>query len=388
MLYQNAETVSILSALVGFDTTSRNSNLDLLTWVERFLDGHGVRGERIPAADGRKANLWVTLGPSDRPGYVLSGHTDVVPIDGQNWSSDPFRLTQRGTRLYGRGTTDMKGFLAACLSRVPAMARRKLARPIHLAFSYDEEVGCIGVRSLTARLGASALKPLGCFVGEPTGMDVVIGHKSKRNFRVTAKGRSCHSSLAPYGVNAVAHLADFVARLHAIGESFAVSGARDELYDVPFTTLHVGTFQGGTALNIVPDRAEAICEVRAIAADDPDAIIEQLRACIGNLIVPRMQAVDVEAGMEIEVFSGIPGLDTPADAPITTFAKALAGRNRHSKVAYGTEAGLFQHQAGIPTVIVGPGDIAQAHKPDEYIEVDQLQACGAFIDRLIDACAA
>lgn len=380
--------LSILSALVGFDTTSRNSNLDLLGWIERFVGGHGLRCDRLYDPTGTKANLWVTVGPVDRPGYVLSGHTDVVPTDGQSWSSDPFRLTQRGSRLYGRGTTDMKGFLAACLSRVPAMAARRLARPIHLAFSYDEEVGCIGVRSLTSRLGQAEVRPLGCFVGEPTGMDVVIGHKAKRNFRVVAKGRSCHSSLAPLGVNAVAHLADFVSHLHGVGQSLMVTGARDELYDVPFTTLHVGTFTGGTALNIVPDRAEAACEVRAIAADDPDALIDDLRSFIASRIEPRMRAVDPDARMELEVFSGIPGLDTSADAPITTFAKALAGRNRHGKVAYGTEAGLFQHQAGIPTVILGPGQIEQAHTADEYIEIEQLQACGAFVDRLIDACAA
>ena len=379
--------ISVLSALVSFDTTSRNSNLELISWIEAFLDRHDVASERVYDKQKGKANLWVTVGPADRAGYVLSGHTDVVPVDGQSWSSDPFRLTQRGSRLYGRGTSDMKGFLAACLSRVPAMSQRKLERPIHLAFSYDEEVGCIGVRDLLTQLEARSVKPLGCFVGEPTGMDVVIGHKAKRNFRVTARGRSCHSSLAPLGVNAVAYLAEFVAQLHARGSLLVAHGARDSAYDVPFTTLHVGTFQGGTALNIVPELAVAVCEVRAIAADDPDTIIADLRDCIATHIDPRMQAVDRQAGMDIEVFASIPGLDTAADAPITTFAKAIAGRNAHGKVAYGTEAGLF-HQAGIPTVVIGPGHIAQAHQPDEYIDIDQLQACGAFIDRLIDACAA
>jgi acetylornithine deacetylase len=379
--------ISVLSALVSFDTTSRNSNLELISWIEAFLDRHDIACERVYDLQKGKANLWVTVGPTDRAGYVLSGHTDVVPVDGQSWSSDPFRLTQRGTRLYGRGTTDMKGFLAACLSRVSAMSQRKLARPIHFAFSYDEEVGCVGVRDLVAQLEASSMKPLGCFVGEPTSMDVVVGHKAKRNFRVTARGRSCHSSLAPLGVNAVAYLAEFVAQLHARGSLLVAHGARDGAYDVPFTTLHVGTFQGGTALNIVPERAVAVCEVRAIAADDPDAIIADLRDFIATHIDPRMKAVDRQAGMDIDVFASIPGLDTAADAPITTLAKSLAGRNAHGKVAYGTEAGLF-HQAGIPTVVIGPGNIAQAHQPDEYIDIDQLQACGAFIDRLIDACAA
>ena len=375
------DSTDILRALVGFDTTSRLSNLPLIDWVEDYLSGHGIRGRRLPDATGAKATLWVTIGPEDVPGYILSGHTDVVPVDGQVWSSDPFTLTERDGRLYGRGTADMKGFLACCLSRVPAMAAAPLVRPIHLALSYDEEIGCVGVRDLVDELSAASLKPLACFVGEPSSMQVVIGHKQKRSLRAVVRGRACHSSLAPQGVNAVEYAALLAVKLREIGARLA-AGPSDPLYEVPVSTAHIGILTGGTALNIVPDRAEMVFEFRALPDQDITALVGEVIDHVRTAIEPQMQAVDPATGIDIEVFAGFPGLDTPPEAEVAVLAKRLAGRNDHAKVAYGAEAGLFA-QAGIPLVIVGPGDIAQAHRPDEFIAVDQLRRCDAFIDGLI-----
>ena len=381
------ETVQILGALVGFDTTSRNSNLALIGWIEGYLDRLGVPYQRIPDATSRKANLWATVGKSDAPGMILSGHTDVVPVDGQAWSTDPFRLAERDGRLYGRGSTDMKGFDACCLAAVPAMLARPLARPIHLAFSYDEEVGCVGVRGLIAHLEAAKVKAAGCFVGEPTGMNVVIGHKAKRSFAVTVRGRTCHSSLAPAGVNAVEYAARLIAKVRDVNDRLAREGARDPLYDIPFSTAHTGVVHGGTALNIVPDSCTFEFEFRAIAADDVDALTQEVTAYAREVLEPEMRAVAPEAGIGFELRSGFPGLETPAGGEVVRLAKALAGHDSHAKVAFGTEAGLFA-AAGIPSVVIGPGSIDQAHKADEFIAVDELERCGAFLDRLIDHCRA
>lgn len=377
------KTTEILGALVGFDTVSRNSNLGAIGWIEAYLDGLGIAHERIPDATGTKANLWATVGASDAPGYILSGHTDVVPVDGQSWSNDPFRLTARDGKLYGRGACDMKGFVACCLAAVPAMTA--LERPIHLAFSYDEEVGCLGVRDIIAYLDRKALKPAGCIVGEPTGMGVIVGHKGKRSFRVSVRGRTCHSSLAPEGVNAVEYAARLIAKIREIADRLARDGARDALYDVPFTTAHTGWVHGGTALNIVPDECSFAYEFRSIAADDPDALATEVEAYAKTVLEPEMKTVAPEAGFTFELISSFPGLDTAPGTDLITLAKSLSGQTDHGKVAFGTEAGRFSH-AGIPSVVIGPGFIDQAHKADEFIAVSELAACGTFIERLIAHC--
>lgn len=376
------KTIEILEALIGFDTTSRNSNLPVIAWIEAYLDRFGITHERILDATGTKANLWATIGPADLGGHILSGHTDVVPVDGQNWSQDPFQLTERDGRLYGRGATDMKGFLACCLAAVPDMAARPLTRPIHLSISYDEEVGCIGVRGLIAHLERAKVRPVGCFVGEPTSMDVVIGHKAKQSLSVTVDGRTVHSSLAPTGVNAVEYAARLIVRIRDMSDRLARAGTRDPLYDVPFTTAHTGTVHGGTALNIVPDSCAFEFEFRSIAADDLDALVGEIKAFARDELEPMMKAVAPEAGISFKIKSGFPGLDTPPEAEIVHLAKRLAEKNHHSKVAYGTEAGLF-HEAGIPTVVIGPGSIDQAHKADEFVAIGELERCAGFIDRLI-----
>jgi acetylornithine deacetylase len=375
-------TIEVLEALVGFDTTSRNSNLPLVEWVEAYLDRLGVAHERVPDKGGGKANVWATIGPAGVPGIILSGHTDVVPVDGQSWSSDPFRLTERNGRLYGRGATDMKGFDACCLAAVPDMLAAPLTRPIHLALSYDEEVGCVGVRGMIARLAQAKVKPAACFVGEPTEMGVVIGHKGKRSFRVSVHGKTCHSSLAPHGVNAVEYAARLIVKIREIGERLARSGARDPLYDVPYTTTHTGVVRGGTALNIVPDICTFEFEFRPLAVDDVDRLADEVMAHARDQLEPQMRAVDPAARIVFEEMSEFPGLETPAASDVAGLAKRLAGNDGHGKVAYGTEAGLFA-LAGIPTVVIGPGSIEQAHKADESIAISQLEACGAFLDRLI-----
>jgi acetylornithine deacetylase len=376
-------TAEILAALVGFDTTSRNSNLAVVAWIEDYLDRLGVVHERITDGSGDKANLWATIGPAVPGGYILSGHTDVVPVDGQIWTGDPFRLDTRDDRLYGRGSADMKGFLACCLAAVPAM--RDLGRPIHLAFSHDEEVGCVGVPSLIAHLADKGVRPAACFVGEPTGMNVVIGHKGKRSFRVDVRGRTCHSSLAPAGVNAVEYAARLIVKIRDLADRLAREGKRDPLYDIPFTTAHTGVVQGGTALNIVPDAASFQFEFRPLAADDIDALADEVMAYARGRLEPEMTAIAPEAGFTFETISGFPGLDTPAGAEVVGLAKSLAARTGHGKVAFGTEAGLFA-QAGIATVVIGPGSIEQAHKADEFIAASELEGCGAFLDRLIAHC--
>jgi acetylornithine deacetylase len=375
-------TVDILGKLIAFDTTSRNSNLPLIDWVEEYLAGYGISGERVYDETGQKANLWVTIGPKDVAGYVLSGHVDVVPVDGQDWSTNPFQLAEKDGRYFGRGTCDMKGFVASSLAAVPDMLVAPLAKPIHLAISYDEEVGCRGVRTLLAVLKERPLKPEACFVGEPTNMQVVIAHKTGRPMRVTVKGFEAHSSLRPYGVSAIEEAAKLIVRINEIGQRLARRPDLDPLYSVPFSTTSVGVIRGGTVRNIVAGECVVDFDLRCVPSDDPHAIVAEIEAYARDVLEPPMKAIAQEAGFTFEELALVPGLDTAADAPVTVLAKKLAGRNDHAKVAYGTEAGLFQ-EIGIPTAIVGPGSIEQAHKPDEYVEAVELAKADAFMGRLI-----
>ncbi|GJE52280.1 Acetylornithine deacetylase [Methylobacterium tardum] len=381
------DPVALLERLVAFDTVSARSNLPLIDWVEAYCRRHGAAVERVVDPTGLKAALLVSVGPfASRPGYVLSGHSDVVPAEGQPWSSDPFILREAEGRLYGRGTSDMKGFLAVCLALLPEMVAAELATPIHLAISYDEEVGCLGVRPLIDRMLACMPRPLGCFVGEPTGMEVVVGHKGKSAARLTFRGRASHSALAPQGVNAVEYAARFIEHVRLSAEALARDGARDPLYDVPHTTGLSSVVQGGTALNIVPDSCSVAFEYRAIGADDAGALAAAAIAYATDTLVPLMRAVDAACGVTVEPLIDYPGLDTDPEAPIVTLAKRLAGRNGHAKVSYGTEGGLFERLGGVPAVVIGPGSIARAHKADEYVTRDELDACAGFVRRLIRDC--
>ncbi|GJD80915.1 Acetylornithine deacetylase [Methylobacterium gregans] len=377
--------VETLDKLVGFETVSARSNLALIDHVEDLARAHGAEIDRIPAPADDKAALWITIGPRDVPGYVLSGHSDVVPVDGQSWSSDPFRLTERGGRLFGRGTSDMKGFVAVCLALLPEMAAAGLARPIHIALSYDEEVGCLGVRPLIARMRARGLRPLGCFVGEPTEMGVVVGHKGKSAARLTFRGRACHSATAPQGVNAVEFAARFIDHVRLSAERLARDGARDPLYDVPHTTGLCSVVRGGTALNIVPDTCTVEFEYRAIAADDAGALAGAAIAYATEVLGAEMAARDPACGVAVEPLVGYPGLELDPQADLARLAKRLSGRDGHAKVSYGTEAGLFQTLGDVPAVVIGPGAMGRAHRADEYVTRDELESCAGFVRQLIAA---
>lgn len=377
----------ILSKLIQFDTTSHLSNLELLDWVEAYLGHYGVKAHRVYDASKQKANLIATIGDESVPGYVLSGHVDVVPVAGQDWSFDPFGGEVRDGKVLGRGTSDMKGFAACALAAVPSMVEAKLAAPLHIFLSHDEEVGCIGVRSAIEELRSWSVKPKGCFVGEPTDMDVVLGHKAKRSVRATVYGKSAHSSLAPHAVNAVEYAARLVTYISDTGRRLRTHGQRDSLYDVPFTTAHVGTISGGTQLNIVPEEACLDFEFRAVPKDDPDQLVADVIDFASEHLVREMRQNDPSAKIDFTPLSGIPGLDTDPEAEIAVLAKSLTRKNSHSKVAFGTEAGLFA-EAGVPTVVVGPGSISRAHKADEYIKLDELAACSMFLERLIEHCSA
>lgn len=374
-------TVEILRRLVSFDTVSRNSNLDLIAWVRDYLSGYGIESTLIHDDTGKKANLYATIGDAGRSGYMLSGHTDVVPIDGQEWSTSPFELVEKDDRFFGRGTSDMKSFIAVVLARVPQFAAARLHTPIHLAFSYDEEVGCKGVPSLIDHLGVLPAPPRLCVVGEPTDMKVVTAHKGNKRYRCEVHGRECHSALANQGVNAVEIAADLVYRLRSMARERMKIGPFDRDFDPPYTTIHTGTIQGGTAMNIVPKECAFEFEFRYVPGDDPEAYLKRLEDHARDTLEPEMKAVASEARIDFRFKSQLPALDTAETADVTELAKALSGSNRTGKISFGTEGGLFQ-KAGIPTVVCGPGSIEQAHKPDEWILLDQIAQCEDFMGRL------
>jgi acetylornithine deacetylase len=373
----------LIDTLVGFDTTSREPNRDLIHFVGDYLKSHGVASEAFWNAEKSKANLWATIGPDDKPGIILSGHTDVVPVDGQAWSSDPFTPREADGRLYGRGTADMKSFIATALAAVPAMTKLQLAAPIHLAFSFDEEVGCIGVRSLIAELGKRTPRPALCIVGEPTEMRVIIGHKGSRGYRVRVRGSEAHSSLAPRAVNAIEYAAELMIFLKEVARELAEEGPRDEAFDVPHSTLQTSMIAGGTAINIVPKDCEFAFEYRHLLEVDPESIIARVKHHADHALAPRMQKIAPEAGFTFEELFAYPAMGIAPEHPAVTFVKALVGRNEHAKVAFGTEGGLYQRDLAIPTIICGPGSINEAHKPDEFVALEQVAKCERFLGAIL-----
>ena len=376
-------TAEMLERLVAFDTTSRNSNLPLIAFVREFLDAQGVPYRISTDASGNKANIHAIIGPQQAGGIALSGHVDTVPVDGQSWSSDPFSLRRDNARLYARGAADMKGFVAACLAAVPELRARGLARPLHLFISYDEETGCEGAQRLVRDLDESGLKPALCVVGEPSGMKPILAHKGKLNLRVRVHGKPGHSSEPDKGVNAIYAAAQAVAYVAAEARRLAQEGPFEDGFDPPHTTIHVGTIQGGSILNIIPEHAEFVMEWRPIPGDDGLRAVERLKAHVAAHIEPAMHAVDPATGFSFEVLSIMPGMAIAPDHALTSLVKQITGANSAGKVSYGTEGGYYQ-AADIPTIICGPGHIAQAHQPDEWIAQDQLDACDAFIRRLAE----
>ncbi|QKD05139.1 acetylornithine deacetylase [Mesorhizobium loti] len=376
------DSIRILEKLIAFPTVSRDSNLDLILYVAEMLDAHGVASQIIRSEDGDKANLLATIGPADASGIMLSGHTDVVPIDGQNWTLPPFGMTGRDGKLYGRGAADMKGFVACALAACLTASKMTLRTPLHLALSYDEEVGCIGVRSLIDMLQAAPQRPLLCIVGEPTGMQVATGHKGKLAARALCRGREGHSALAPLALNAIHLGCDFVAALRREQDRLARDGARDGDYDIAYTTVHVGKINAGVALNIVPNLCQVDFEIRNVAADNPHEILDRLRAEAKRIAV-EASAIAPEAAIDIDITNAYPGLDTPASSQAVAFVKSLTGANDTIKVAFGTEGGLFSRDLGTPTVVCGPGSMAQGHRPDEFVSVEQMRRCDDMLQELI-----
>ena len=364
-----ADTLTILERLIAFNTVSANSNLDMIDYIEEFLRERGFAMKRLTDPTGRKAGLYAHRGPAGN-GIMLSAHTDVVPTEGQDWTRDPFRLTREGDRLYGRGTTDMKGYLAAMLALADRASNADLQEPLKLSISYDEEVGCLGIAHMVDALPGFLGTPRAAFVGEPTEMAVAIGHKGKVGLKGTARGEAGHSSLAPMFTNALYLATDFIGKLRELQNWYAVNGTQDPDYDIPYTTFHVGKLNGGTALNIVPDSAEVLFEFRHLAADDPDEIMSKINVLADGFV-------------DIEKTISYPGLQTKPDAGITALACSLAATNVMTKVAFGTEAGFFDG-LGIPTVVCGPGSMeGQGHKPDEYVTMDQMAVCHAMMERVL-----
>ncbi|MGY2267862.1 acetylornithine deacetylase [Pseudomonas sp. SDO5561_S422] len=372
----------LLQALVGFDTTSRESNLKLIEFVRDYLAGFGVPCELIYNDERSKANLFATLGPANVPGIVLSGHTDVVPVDGQPWTLPPFELTERDGKLFGRGTADMKGYIACVLALVPALASADLRMPVHIALSYDEEVGCLGVRSLLKVLEQWPVKPLLCIIGEPTELKPVLGHKGKLAMRCEVHGEACHSAYAPQGVNAIEYAAELIGELGRIGQRLKVN--QDERFDPPFSTVQTGVISGGKALNIVPADCRFDFEVRALPSMDPGEVAEELQAYAMQQVLPRMQAVSRQSAIRFSELSAYPGLATDQRSQAAELIAAFCGSREFGTVAFGTEGGLFD-AAGIPTVVCGPGSMDQGHKPDEFVSVAQLKACDAMLLRMLDS---
>ncbi|MDA0573854.1 acetylornithine deacetylase [Burkholderia gladioli] len=371
--------------LVAMDTTSRVPNLGLIETVRDALAERGIASTLTHDKREGWANLFATIPAHDGAtdgGVVLSGHTDVVPVDGQDWDSDPFKPAIREGRLYGRGTCDMKGFIGAALALVPEMQAARLAKPIHFALSYDEEIGCAGAPLLIADLKQRGLNPSGCIVGEPTSMRPIIAHKGINTYRCCVRGHAAHSSLTPKGLNAIEYAARLICHIRDIADEFRAKGPFDELYDVPFTTAQTSQIQGGNAINTVPAECRFSFEFRNLPTLDPDAIFAKIDAYARDTLLPKMRREHPDAAIEISKIASAPGLDADEQAAITQLVRALSADQSQRKVAYGTEAGLFAN-AGIPSVVCGPGNIEQAHKPNEYVELAQLDGCERFLRKFI-----
>jgi len=382
----SAASRAMIERLIGFNTVSRDSNLGLIEWVRDYLQGFGAVTRLTFDATGKKANLFATLGDSKKPGLILSGHTDVVPVDGQNWDTDPFQAVERDGKLFARGSADMKGFIGIILAQAPrfvaALNDGRLDAPLHYSLSYDEEVGCIGVRGLIRDLEDNNIRPAGCVVGEPTSMQPIIAHKGTHRLRCSVHGREAHSSYVTHGVNAIEYAARLVVFIRQIADRLAQSEMRDYGFTVPYSTLSTGVIHGGIAANVVPKDCVFQFDMRTLPNTQPEALYQEIREFAQNL-TREMRAVDQESGIDLEWLSQTVGLAAAETDAIVQWAMQLSRKDQVGKVSYGTEAGLFQ-KMGVPSVICGPGDIAQAHRPNEFVTLEQLAQCEKFIDRMLD----
>lgn len=382
MAPQTLTSKEMLAKLVSFDTTSAKTNIPLIEFVEGYLDSHGIESNRVETPDGQKSSLHAVIGPQGVPGFGLSGHTDVVPVTGQNWATNPFELTQKGTRLYGRGSCDMKGFLACVLSHVPNFKSRDLKTPMHILFSYDEEVGCTGVRPMIGELGNRLTAPRIVFVGEPTSMKVVDAHKSINGFESVFTGKESHSGKPHLGANAIHAAGRLVAELATIDDELKAR-AEGPRFDPPYTNVSVALIEGGAARNITPKDCKVTWMFRAVQTKDVEEITARVRKFTAEKILPTLRETYPDADIVTTQTSGVPPLNAPEGSPAVSLALKLAGQNETFAVSYGTEGGLFE-EAGFSSVIIGPGDISQAHAPDEFVEESELEKCSEFLDRLAD----
>jgi len=376
----------MIERLIAFNTVSRDSNLGLIEWVRDYLHSHGAKTRLTHDASGKKANLFATLGDSPKPGLILSGHTDVVPVDGQQWDTDPFSATEKAGRLYARGSADMKGFIGIILNQAPqfvaALNADRLDAPLHYALSYDEEVGCLGVRSLIRDLQDNGIRPAGCVVGEPTSMQPIIAHKGTHRFRCSVRGREAHSSYVTHGVNAIEYAARLIVYIRQIADRLAQLEQRDYGFTVPYSTLSTGVIRGGIAANVIPKDCDFQFDMRTLPQASPDALYQEIRA-YAETLAKEMRAIDPESGIDLLWASQTVGLAAAESDAIVQWAMQLSRNPTVGKVSYGTEAGLFQ-QMGVPSVICGPGDIAEAHRPNEFVALEQLARCEAFMQRILE----
>ncbi|PRH87700.1 acetylornithine deacetylase [Labrys okinawensis] len=371
----------LTAKLVSFDTVSSRSNLALIDFVADYLAGHGVESVRLPNAAGDKAALLATIGPADRPGVVLNGHVDVVPVEGQSWSAPAFEARVEGERLYGRGTCDMKGFVATALALVPDFLAMNLKAPLHIAISYDEEITCLGSLDMIRRFGKDLPLPRACIVGEPTLMEVVDAQKSLASYVTRISGRPAHSAMPALGANALHAAARVIAHLDDIADELQAAGDPSGRFEPGYSTVQAGLIQAGKAINIVPDEARIVWECRGLPSLPIAFVPDRIRAFSQEIVLPRLRRNAPEAEIVTELDIAVPALSPEPGSYAETLALRLAGRNHTQAVSYGTEAGHFQ-LAGIPTVICGPGSIKQAHGADEWIALSELEACASFLRRL------
>jgi acetylornithine deacetylase len=376
-------TREMIDTLIGFDTVSAKSNMALIEWVADYLDGHGVASHLIHSDDKQKANLFATIGPEEDGGVALSGHTDVVPVAGQPWDNDPFTVVEKDGKLFGRGTCDMKSFLAIALAKVPQMKAAALKKPLHLALSYDEEIGCLGAPRMIEAINRNLPKPAIVIVGEPTEMKVANAHKGPYAYQTVVTGLEAHSSQPHIAVNAIHYAARVVSFLEDLADELAARGDPGSAeFEPPYTTISVTTVDGGTANNIVPRQCVLGINVRQLPSTDPDEIPNRLAEYTRTVLEPRMKAIDESTGIETQRLYFVPPLRKEDDSPAEALAKYLAETNETTVIAFGTEGGQFQ-DGGMSTVICGPGSILQAHKPNEFIALSEVAAGERFVDRLI-----
>ena len=377
------DTIQILNHLISYPTVSRDANINLIDYIAELISCDNVKPVIIKNKEKSKANLFASIGPKNSEGVMLSGHTDVVPIDGQDWTKPPFECTYENGLYYGRGTADMKGFVACAVNAFVKAKQLKLTNPLYLALSYDEEIGCLGVRSLINMMEDLKYKPSMCIVGEPTSMSIATGHKGKTALKAECIGVEAHSALAPTGTNAIHLACDLINEIRIMQKEIAEKGYKDDDYDIAYTTLHVGKISGGIVLNIVPNHTSVDFEIRNLIQDDPSKILEKLKVRIA-LIIKAAKKTASNADIKITITNEYPGLNTDINSEIVSFISSLTGSNNTIKVAFGTEGGLFSSKLSIPTIVCGPGSMNQGHKPDEFVSEKQLIKCDRMLETLID----